>query len=42
MTTKIRSTVKWNTGTRVHKPAKGKGSYKRKEKNEVRERVRTN
>ena len=26
---KIRVTVKWNTGTRVHKPLKGKGSYKR-------------
>jgi len=26
---KIRVTVKWNTGTRVHKPQKGKGSYKR-------------
>ena len=25
----IRINVKWNTGTRVHKPGKGKGSYKR-------------
>jgi stalled ribosome alternative rescue factor ArfA len=28
---KIRKRVKWNTGTRVHKAEKGKGSYDRKE-----------
>ena len=26
---KIRALVKWNTGQRVHRPKKGKGSYKR-------------
>ena len=26
---KIRRTVEWNTGERVHKPKKGKGSYDR-------------
>ena len=28
---KVRKRVKWNTGTRVHKAEKGKGSYDRKE-----------
>ena len=28
---KVRKQVKWNTGTRVHKTKKGKGSYDRKE-----------
>ncbi len=28
---KIRRTVEWNTGERVHKPKKGKGSYDRKD-----------
>lgn len=28
---KVRRQVKWNTGTRVHKTKKGKGSYDRKE-----------
>lgn len=33
---KIRRTVEWNTGERVHKPKKGKGSYDRKNnKNET-------
>ena len=27
---KPRAIVRWNTGTRVHKPKKGKGSYDRK------------
>jgi hypothetical protein len=27
---KIRKQVPWNTGERVHKPKKGKGSYDRK------------
>lgn len=27
-----RTTVLFNTGTRVHKPKKGKGSYKRQNK----------
>jgi hypothetical protein len=27
---KIRRQVKWNTGQRVEKPKKGKGSYSRK------------
>jgi hypothetical protein len=26
---KPRVTVRWNTGSRVHKPKKGKGSYER-------------
>jgi len=26
----IRKRVKWNTGERVHKPKRGKGSYDRK------------
>ena len=35
---KIRRTVEWNTGERVHKPKKGKGSYDRKNnKNETKE-----
>ncbi len=29
---KIRRAVDWNTGGRVHKPKKGKGSYNRKDK----------
>jgi hypothetical protein len=29
-TNKPRAAVRWNTGTRVHKPKKGKGSYTRK------------
>ena len=28
---KVRKQVKWNTGTRVHKTKRGKGSYDRKE-----------
>ena len=28
----IRRHVDWNTGERVHKPKKGKGSYERKKK----------
>ena len=28
--TKPRAVVRWNTGTQVHKPKKGKGSYDRK------------
>lgn len=28
----IRRRVDWNTGERVHKPKKGKGSYERKKK----------
>ena len=31
-TTKHRRQVPFNTGTRVHKPKKGKGSYSRKER----------
>ena len=29
-TNKPRAAVRWNTGTRVHKPKKGKGSYTRR------------
>ena len=29
---RVRARVLFNTGTRVHKPRKGKGSYIRKEK----------
>jgi len=32
--TKIRRVVKFNTGTRVHRPKKGPGSYIRKKKND--------
>jgi hypothetical protein len=28
---KVRKQVKWNTGERIHKTKKGKGSYDRKE-----------
>jgi hypothetical protein len=28
---KVRKQVKWNTGERIHKTRKGKGSYDRKE-----------
>jgi stalled ribosome alternative rescue factor ArfA len=28
---KVRKQVKWNTGERIHKSKKGKGSYDRKE-----------
>ncbi|MGV3756437.1 MAG: alternative ribosome rescue factor ArfA [Verrucomicrobiota bacterium] len=30
---KPRVRVKWNTGVRVHKPKKGKGSYQRRPRN---------
>ena len=32
--TKLRRVVKFNTGTRVHRPKKGAGSYIRKKKND--------
>jgi stalled ribosome alternative rescue factor ArfA len=32
--TKTRRVVKFNTGTRVHRPKKGAGSYIRKKKND--------
>jgi len=35
--TKLRRVVKFNTGTRVHRPKKGTGSYIRKKKNDGRE-----
>jgi len=31
---KPRVIIKFNTGSRVHKPKKGKGSYDRKKKNQ--------
>ena len=29
---KPRSKIEWNTGQRIHKPSKGKGSYRRNSK----------
>ena len=37
--TKPRAVVRWNTGTRVHKPKKGKGSYDRKRRDSDRRSI---
>jgi len=37
-TNKPRVNVRWNTGSRVHKPKKGKGSYERKRDSRPRSR----
>ena len=34
---KPRVRIKWNTGVRVHKPKKGKGSYQRRPKHHGKE-----
>ncbi|HEY1172347.1 MAG TPA: alternative ribosome rescue factor ArfA [Verrucomicrobiae bacterium] len=36
---KPRVRVKWNTGERVHKPKKGKGSYHRRPKHHNKEQL---
>ena len=38
-TQKPRAIVRWNTGTRVHKPKKGKGSYDRKRRDSDRRSI---